>query len=117
MAAGKPSVSCTNTDDKMQPVVIVLKGTMTKYDIQRLRKNGLCVVESEDPKSIRYMEPYPQGYEVQELAALELARTVLMEGVEMGGTKYRQVFGNMYAQILMRGDPLKRVAPVEKVKA
>lgn len=109
--------SRTNTAaERMQPVVIVLKGTMTKYDIQRLRKNGLCVVESGDPRSIRYMEPAPQGYTVQELAALELARTLLANG-KLGSCTHRQAIGSMYADILMRGDPLKHIAKVEKVAA
>lgn len=107
----------TELDERMQPVVIVLKGTMTKYDIQRLRKNGMCVVESDDPRSIRYMEPYPQGYSVQELAALELARVLLTEGILLGGTKYKQAFGSLYADILMRGDPLKRVPPVPHLQS
>lgn len=106
----------TDADERMQPVVIVLKGTMAKCDIQRLRKNGLCAVESQDPRSIRYIEPHPQGYTVQEEAALELARIVLTQGMKLNGTTYKQVFGALYADILMRGDPLKRVEPAEKLR-
>ena len=105
------NATSTETAKVMLPVVILKKGTVTIQDIKRLRAIGLCVVESSEPSSVRYMEPFPQGYTVQELAALELARTLLTEG-RVGTCNHKQALGSMYADILMRGDPLKRVEKV-----
>lgn len=101
-------------DLKMKPVVIVQKGTMSQPDLKRLRDNGICVVESKNPQMIRYMEPAPQGYTIQEWAAIELARVLLREG-KVGGYNLRSAIGLMYADILLQSDPLKRIPPAEKL--
>ncbi len=102
-------------DDKMKPIVILKAGTMSKNDIRALRANGLCVVESQEPAAIRFMEPAPQGYDVQEWAAIELARVLLRDGT-VGSCKHRQAIGSMYADILLQGDPLRRVPQIENTK-
>lgn len=102
------------TDQPMQPVVIVKFGSMSLADMKRLRANGLCVVESKDPASARYMEPAPIGYALQQWAAIELSRVLLTDGTKIAGTTYRNHFAAMYADILLRGEPLKPVLPTEK---
>lgn len=100
--------------EKMQPIVILPKGEMTKVDIARLRKNGICVVEAKEPSKVRFAEPYPQGYDIQDAAAIELAY-MLLRDAKFGGYNYRKEVGSMYADILIRGVKLPRIPEAEKV--
>ena len=105
-------------DLKMKPVMIVPKGALSKADLKRLNDNFICVVEAKDPAAVRWMEPYPQGYNVQELAAIELARGLLRDGKLPGhGYNVKQTVGALYAEILLRSDPLKRVEHVDLVQS
>jgi hypothetical protein len=102
-------------EQRIKPVVILVEGSMSKRDIQRLRSNGLCVVESKNPSNVRFLDPPPFGYSQQEEAAIELSRVLLTEG-KIGSCTHRAAIGSMYADILLRGDPLKRILRVEKAK-
>ena len=82
---------------------------MSKADITRLRANGLCVVENKQPQLIRFIDPpLSQDWTQQEEAAIQLARILLREG-KIGGYNMRSSVLAMYADILLAGDPLKRV--------
>lgn len=96
----------------MQPVVIIPPGCMSEPDIKRLRDNGICVVRAKDPKQVRYMEPYPAGYSVQDEAAIRLTRMLLEKGSTNG---YRTTIAAMYADILLEGWPIKPIESALKL--
>lgn len=100
--------------EKMKPIVILQKDSMGKEDIKRLRANGLCVVESKTPALVRYMEPVPLGYSDQQWAAIELARQLLTEG-KVANCNHRASISALYVDILLRGDPLKRIEPIASI--
>lgn len=93
---------------KMQPVAILKKGIMPKKDIAALRKNGLCVVECDDPDAVRFIEPpLPMlGYDRIEQAAIALTRKLL----KLDNTAYvqGQDIAVMFVRILVEGT---RLAP------
>jgi hypothetical protein len=101
-------------EKRLQPTIIVLTGSMSKEDIKLLRDNGFCVVESKDPSRVRFMDPPPLDYSLQEEAAIELARTLLADG-KIGTCNHVNTIGRLYADILLKGDPLKRVPRPSKV--
>lgn len=39
------------------PILIIKRGSCTKKDIELVRKAGVAVLEVEDPKDVRYMDP------------------------------------------------------------
>lgn len=45
-----------------QPVIILPKGNMTDADIELLRVNGICVVESADPSAVEFTNPSEERY-------------------------------------------------------
>jgi len=94
--------------EKMQPIIIVKTGTMKQSHISRLRRNGICVVESDNPDSVRFCEPPPYGYTAQEQAAIALFREI--NGTHVYGKTWgRQELHAMYAEILVKGTPLQYV--------
>ncbi len=99
------------------PLLIIQNGTMSKEDITRLRANGLCVVENKNPQSIRFLDPpRSNNWTLEEEAAIQLARVLLREG-KIGGYNLRGSVGAMYADILLAGDPLKRVPHTDAMLA
>lgn len=93
---------------QIKPVVILKTGTMSRKDIGVLRKNGLCVVESDAPDDVRFMEPITSGYESAERAAIELFQSVMQTG---DPTTYwqRHMLADKFVRIL-HGAKLKAVS-------
>ena len=46
-------------DERIKPVIVLVKDSMSKRDMKRLRDNGLCVVESSNPSMVRFLDPPP----------------------------------------------------------
>ena len=102
------------SEERVKPVILLQYRSISKANIKLLRDNGLCVVECKDPTKVRFMDPPPMSYSVQELAAIELARGLLRDGKLPGhGYNVKAACGALYAEILLRGDPLARVPLVE----
>lgn len=98
---------------KIQPIIILQTDSMSKQDIKRSRQAGFCVVESKAPSFVRFLDaPLSQDYSVHERAAIELSRTLIKTGAIPGYTyNFKMAIGSLYADILLAGDPLKRVTP------
>jgi hypothetical protein len=96
----------------IKPLIVIKTGTVTKADISRLRKSGLCAIESSDPQAIRYLEPPPLGYGEQEAAAIKLFRHVMSVSQEWN----RITLSRKYVEILIEGGPLDPLKKLEKLK-
>ncbi len=103
----------SNGVERMRPVIIIPRKTVTKKDIELLRDNGICVVEATDPSLVRFIEPPPEGYSVQELAAIKLSRYLLGPNNEY--SRDRDSIGALYAHFVIQGSPLDS-QPIAKVK-
>lgn len=105
-----------NTNQRMRPVIILPPGEITKEDIAILRENGMCVVEAKDPSKVRFVEPPPLGYSVQERAAIALCRWVM--GHDNPGANWsRRELAAKLADFFCEGSPLEplpRIAPAKK---
>ena len=99
----------------MRPVIILPTGEVSKKDLRELRKNGFCVVEAKAPGLVRFLEPPPQDYSMQEEAAIKLCRSLLDKTNTLCLT--RQEIASKYALIIIDGTPLavSVPAPVERV--
>jgi hypothetical protein len=96
---------------RIKPVVVLAKGEVSKRDIKRLNDNGLCVVEANDPSKVRFIDPPPEGYAVQERAAIQLFRSLMSRS---GFSLSRAGLSELYADILLEGWPMPRVEQVKR---
>ena len=97
---------------RIKPIIVLPKGEVTKRDIKKLNDNGLCVVEASDPSKVRFIDPPPEGYSVQERAAIELFRVLV---AKPGFSINRSGLTEMYVEVLMRGWIPERVQQVARV--
>lgn len=100
-------------ENRMKPLVVLQTGTVSKADIKRLRNNGLCVIESDDPSSVRFKEPPPFGYSAAETAAIQLFRYVMAKPGDWTRFKLSQ----KYAEILLHGSPLEPCDDIAQLKS
>jgi hypothetical protein len=99
-----------NKENKIKPVIILPKGEMSKKDLKRLNENGFIVVEAKDPSTVRFCEPPPLGYSIQEKAAISLCRYLL----NRGGYNYdKKEISELYAHFIINGSTLKEVQKVK----
>lgn len=100
------------TDIRIKPLIILPKNQMSAEDIQRLNDNGLCVVEAENPDSVRFAEPPPaMDYDIRERAALQLFRRLM---VRTNATYTRSDVAQFFVDAILNGSPLEPLqAPVQ----
>lgn len=100
----------------MKPVIVLPPGVMSKRDMKRLNDNDFCVVECKEPERVRFCEPPPLGYSVQEKAAIQLSRRLL--AAKNSWNINRKDLCEILADCLMEGWPLtgSPLAPVQPVK-
>lgn len=97
---------------RIKPIIILPRGEMSKKDIATLNANHLCVVEAKDPSKVRFVDPPPEGYTVQEKAAIELFRAIAAKPAFQIN---RSSFAEMYVDIILKGMIPERVAQVQKI--
>ncbi len=85
---------------RMKPVIILPEGEMKRSEIKKLEANGICVVETQNPEQVRFVDPPPFGYSVQERAAIQLFRQLMRNKSFMVS---RERFAEMYTDILLAG--------------
>ncbi len=94
----------------MKPIIILPPGSMTKEDIDRLRENELCVVESNDPALVKFVDPIPAISSRTEIenAAIQLSRKVMSPNFWTGGynASMRLDCVRVFYDILTKGTPL-----------
>lgn len=94
----------------MRPIIILPPNTMSAEDIATLRENDLCVVVSEDPSKVKFVDPIPAISSRTEIesAAIKLSRC-LLNGTWQGKTYLeKQDMANLYVQFLIQGTPLDK---------
>lgn len=96
-----------------KPVIILPTGKVSKADIRMLRKNGLCVIEAEDPSLIRFLEPPPGDYGPQEKAAIATCRHLMGQCEYLNGREIKALFANF----IIKGTTLEYSKPPQSVKA
>jgi hypothetical protein len=101
------------SESRIRPVVILPVGEMAKKDIKKLNDNGICVVEAKDPSKVRFADPPPEGYSVQERAAIELFRILAAKPIF---NISRGDMTSMYVDIILKGMIPTRVEKVERAK-
>jgi hypothetical protein len=100
---------------RIKPVMVLPKGQMSQEDIAELRANQFCVVEAEDPSTLRFLEPPPEGYDAMDRAAIQLMRRLVTCG-NKNDTFYRGDISRLLAELLMGGKVPEPVAQVQRVK-
>lgn len=104
---------------KMQPMIILVPGAMSPEDQQRLRDNGICVVESKEPLGIKFLDPIPSMVDRSKVedAAIQLSRKILAQGGMYGYSRLtesgtsnpvlsRADICRMFVDLLTSGTPL-----------
>lgn len=88
----------------MQPMIVLPTGQMSEADMQRLRENGICVVEADDPAQLNFLDPIPAASSRSELeaAALKLSRRLL----HTTGCWTGREICHLFTQLLTEGTPL-----------
>lgn len=86
---------------------------MSETDIESLRKNDLCVVVSDDPAAIKFLDPIPASSSRTKIedAAIKLSRMLLNKtwgNYSQSGMLSHSDFATIYCSILMEGTPLDR---------
>ena len=93
----------------MKPLIILPKGAMSAKDKEKLTKNGICVVETETPSLVKFVDSVPEiASRTQiEQAAIQLSRKVLDRktwGYNNEDTS--KEMAKMYIDLLIKGTPL-----------
>lgn len=94
---------------EMKPMMIVPPKTFSEGDLQLLRDNGLCVVETADPAKVKFVDPMPavSSRTQIESAAIGLSRLLLNNtGPWRWNEDSTGKFAAMFAKLLMEGTPL-----------
>ena len=61
----------------IQPIIVLPRNAMSVADMDRLRKNGVCVVEAADPVQLRFIDPPIFGASEIDQAAIEMVRRLM----------------------------------------
>ena len=80
---------------------------MSKDDIERLRKNELCVVVAANPATVKFVDPIPAASSRTKIedAAITLSRRILTPGF-LSNHQSRENLTAMFVDILVHGTPL-----------
>jgi hypothetical protein len=103
----------------MKPIIILPPDTMSDEDVQRLRDNGLCVVEAKEPSLVKFMDPIPAviGRTAVEDAAIQLSRKILRKDF-WSSEDTRKIIATQFFDILAKGtklDPLPSKQETERI--
>lgn len=92
----------------MKPIILLPPDAMSKEDIERLRENGLCVVEANQPERVTFMDPIPAIEErgKVEQAAILLSRKIMGSGYWNDDGSTRKEIVECFYDILIKGTPL-----------
>ena len=103
----------------MKPMLILPPDEMSTEDMERLRDNGICVVESKRPDEIRFLQtPLDSNHDEVIEASLQLTRFVVNNPDK---THYGSSLASYWASSLMNAHPphkqrLKQISEVEAPK-
>ncbi len=95
----------------MKPIIVIPPKLMSEADIKLLRDNDICVVESQDPAKLRFMDPIPSVSQRTQIddAAIRLSR-ILLNGqwghYTQNTSLYRNDFTRMFVDLLVKGTSL-----------
>lgn len=106
-------------DARMKPILVIPTNAMTPDSVMALRSNGICVVETEDPSKVKFLDPIPSAAERTRVedAALSLSRKVLSTSFWTNGRESGawQAVAATYLDALVNGTPLdSKPSPVEE---
>lgn len=89
----------------MKPMIILPPEEMTPEDISLLRENGICVVVSKNPQSVKFVDPLPvvSNRTQMEEAAIQLSRRLLRGDLFRDN---RRDFASLYMDCLTKGTSL-----------
>lgn len=92
----------------MKPMMIVPPNTFSAGDLQLLRDNGICIVETVDPAAVRFVDPLPvvSSRSEMEVAAIALSRKLLTKGHCPWDENTRSNVARMFADLLIKGTSL-----------
>lgn len=80
------------------PAIIFLKpGAISKQDRNMLRKEGVLVVEIDDPSSVKFVRAHA------EMSSSDMLRAA-MRAVTYGGSRVKEVFTNAIAEHVLASD-------------
>lgn len=91
----------------MKPMIFISPGEMNSAHMTELRKNGICVVVTKNPASIRFVDPLPAAHDRGkiELAAIAFSRKVLKQGF-WRDPDYRKTITEIFVDCMIGGTPL-----------
>lgn len=108
-----------NTNDcHMKPIIVIPPDTISESDVQQLRDNGICVVVSKDPASLKFLDPIPAciGRSKIEDAAIALSRRLLNRGgiwAQIAAIDRKDI-AKLYMEILIKGTSLDSQLDVDE---
>ncbi len=103
----------TQSDNHQQPIMVLPKGALSVEDIQRLRDNGVCCVEADEPDAIRFVDP-PVDLSVIDRSAGEVFRMLLERPDRTESWNVRELVDYLARAIASRVP--REIRPVKKVK-
>jgi len=99
-------------NEPMKPIMVLKKGTLAPDAIEALRANGLCVVESDDPGALKFLDPIPsmaQRTKIED-AAIQLSRKMLNRDFWITDNQWRSRdrsdVARLYVELLVKGTAL-----------
>lgn len=100
-------------NETMQPIIVLPENMISDEDKQRLRDNGLCVVEAKDPSAVKFIDPIPsmaQRTKIED-AAIGLSRRLLTAD---SYNVNRSDVARMYVDLLITGTALDKNPTMEE---
>ena len=96
-----------------QPIMVLPRGALSAEDIERLRANGICCVEADDPDAIRFVDP-PLDVSVIDRCAGQIFRRIL-DRADRTDTYTARTLGDFLAQAIASQVP-QEVTRAKSVK-
>lgn len=92
----------------MKPLIILPKDAMSAKDKEKLTKNGICVVETETPSLVKFVDSVPEiASRTQiEQAAIQLSRKVLDKNTWIYNSGTEKDMAKLYIDLLIKGTVL-----------
>lgn len=103
----------------MKPMIILPPDTMSAEDIKKMDENGICVVVSNDPSKVKFVDPLPAKSSRTEIEAAAIRMSRILLNGQWGDISNSSLIGlsefaRLYVRCLINGTPLDKNGPAEE---
>lgn len=108
------------SEQTMKPMMVLKRGVLAAEDIVKLTENGLCVVESDDPSALKFIDTIPSmvGRTAIEDAAIQMSRRLLGEQFWVQSNQWvsrsRSDVTRLFVEMLLSGSPLSEAPTLQE---